>query len=52
MNPERVCYGCFAEKEPGIPCPRCGFNENDEQPYLALPLGNAKMTNWIWLLTW
>ena len=39
MNPERVCYGCFAEKEPGIPCPRCGFNENDEQPYLALPLG-------------
>ena len=28
-----------AEKEPGIPCPRCGFNENDEQPYLALPLG-------------
>ena len=39
MNPERVCYGCFAEKEPGIPCPYCGFNENDEQPYLALPLG-------------
>ena len=39
MNPERVCYGCFAEKEPGIPCPRCGFNENDEQTYLALPLG-------------
>lgn len=39
MNPERVCYGCFEEKEPGIPCPHCGFNENDEQPYLALPLG-------------
>ena len=39
MNPERVCYGCFAEKEPGIPCPRCGFHENDGQPYLALPLG-------------
>ena len=39
MNLERVCYGCFAEKGPGIPCPRCGFNENDEQPYLALPLG-------------
>ena len=39
MNPERVCYGCFAEKEPGISCPYCGFNENDEQPYLALPLG-------------
>lgn len=39
MNPERVCYGCFAEKEPGIPCPHCGFYEGDEQPYLALPLG-------------
>ena len=39
MNPERVCYGCFAEKESGVPCPHCGFNENDEQPYLALPLG-------------
>ena len=39
MNPERVCYGCFVEKEPGVSCPHCGFNENDEQPYLALPLG-------------
>lgn len=39
MNPERVCYGCFMEKEPGIPCPHCGFCKNDEQPYLALPLG-------------
>ena len=39
MNIERLCYGCFQEKEPGIPCPHCGFNEKDEQPYLALPLG-------------
>lgn len=39
MNPERICYGCFMEKEPGIPCPNCGFDENEEQPYLALPLG-------------
>lgn len=39
MNPERICYGCFTEKEPGQPCPRCGFDENQEQPYLALPLG-------------
>ena len=39
MNPERVCYGCFQEKEPGGICPHCGFNENEEQPYLALPLG-------------
>ena len=39
MNPERICYGCFQEKEPGTVCPHCGFNENEEQPYLALPLG-------------
>ena len=39
MNPERICFGCFQEKEPGGPCPHCGFDENEEQPYLALPLG-------------
>ena len=39
MNPERICYGCFREKEPGNICPHCGFNESEEQPYLALPLG-------------
>lgn len=39
MNPERICYGCFTEKEPGQRCPRCGFDEQEEQPYLALPLG-------------
>lgn len=39
MNPERICFGCFQEKEPGDFCPHCGFNENEEQPYLALPLG-------------
>lgn len=39
MNPERVCFGCFQEKEPGSICPHCGFDENAEQPYLALPLG-------------
>ena len=39
MNPERICYGCFTEKEPGQRCPRCGFDEKEEQPYLALPLG-------------
>ena len=39
MNPEHICYGCFQEKEPGSFCPHCGFNENEEQPYLALPLG-------------
>lgn len=39
MNPERICYGCFSEKEPGAVCPVCGFDETKEQPYLALPLG-------------
>ena len=39
MNPERICFGCFQDKEPGSFCPHCGFNENEEQPYLALPLG-------------
>lgn len=39
MNPERICYGCFTEKEPGQRCPRCGFEDQEEQPYLALPLG-------------
>lgn len=39
MNAERICYGCFQEKEPGSICPHCGFDEKDEQPYLALPLG-------------
>ena len=39
MNPKRICYGCFQEKEPGSVCPHCGFHENEEQPYLALPLG-------------
>lgn len=40
MNPERICYGCFQEKEPGIVCPYCGFDSNEEKPYLALPLGS------------
>ena len=39
MNPERICYGCFSEKEPGTVCPVCGFDEAKQQPYLALPLG-------------
>ena len=41
MNPERICYGCFREKEPGTICPHCGFDEKEEQPYLALPLGTV-----------
>ena len=38
MDIERICYGCFREKDPGV-CPYCGFNEAVEQPFLALPLG-------------
>ncbi len=40
MNPERICYGCFQEKEPKGICPNCGFDETAEQPFLALPLGS------------
>jgi len=39
MNTERICYGCFREKDPGSLCPHCGFLEYQDQPYLALPLG-------------
>lgn len=39
MNTERICYGCFGEKDPGSVCPHCGFLEYQDQPYLALPLG-------------
>ena len=38
MNPQRICYGCFQEKEPGV-CPHCGYDDKEEQPYLALPRG-------------
>ena len=39
IDPQHVCYGCFTEKEPGTVCPHCGFNENSERPYLAVPIG-------------
>ena len=39
FDPQHVCYGCFSEKEPGTVCPHCGFNENSERAYLAIPLG-------------
>lgn len=40
MNVENICYGCFREKEPGERvCLQCGFDETEEQPFLALPLG-------------
>ena len=40
MNLEHICYGCFQEKPEGSPvCPHCGFDQQAEQPFLALPLG-------------
>ena len=39
IDPQHVCYGCFMEKEPGAVCPHCGFSENSERAYLAVPLG-------------
>lgn len=39
FDPQHVCYGCFSEKEPGTVCPHCGFTENSERAYLAIPLG-------------
>ncbi|MBE7070825.1 MAG: hypothetical protein E7386_10060 [Ruminococcaceae bacterium] len=39
FDPQHVCYGCFREKEPGTVCPSCGFNENSERAYLAVPIG-------------
>ena len=39
IDPQHVCYGCFTEKEPGTVCPHCGFTENSERAYLAVPIG-------------
>ena len=39
IDPQHVCYGCFTEKEPGTVCPHCGFSENSERAYLAVPIG-------------
>ena len=42
MDFKRVCYGCFQEKPEGSPvCPYCGFSAEEEQPYLALPMGTV-----------
>lgn len=39
MNYDRLCYGCFCEKE-GDVCPHCGYVPSaDNHPFLALPLG-------------
>ena len=40
MNLEHICYGCFQEKPDDSPvCPYRGFNAEEEQPFLALPMG-------------
>ena len=42
MDVERVCYGCFREKPDDAPvCPHCGFGREEEQPFLALPMGTV-----------
>ena len=42
MEMERVCYGCFREKPDASPvCLHCGFNAEEEQPFLALPMGTV-----------
>lgn len=38
MNPKKICYRCFQEKEAGI-CPHCGYDDSEEHPFLALPRG-------------
>ncbi len=40
MDLEHICYGCFQEKLTESPiCPHCGFRAEEEQPFLALPMG-------------
>ena len=42
MDMERICYGCFQEKPNDSPvCLHCGFSMEEEQPFLALPLGSV-----------
>ena len=42
MDLRRICYGCFQEKPEASPvCPHCGFNEEEEQPFLALPMATV-----------
>lgn len=40
MDLEHICYGCFQKKLTESPiCPNCGFRAEEEQPFLALPMG-------------
>lgn len=42
MDLESVCYSCFREKPDDAPvCPYCGFSAEEEQPFLALPMGTV-----------
>lgn len=42
MDLEKVCYGCFRGKSGDTPvCPYCGFSVDEEQPFLALPMGTV-----------
>ena len=40
MDVNKLCYGCFREREGAGPCPHCGFDiANPKHPYIALPIG-------------
>ena len=39
MNPEKLCYNCFQDKEADGLCPHCGYDNSEEHPFLALPKG-------------
>ncbi|MCP4663489.1 MAG: FHA domain-containing protein [bacterium] len=38
VEPDRLCAGCFGEKDPGGVCLHCGYDEAAERPALFLPL--------------
>ncbi|MBO4473588.1 MAG: serine/threonine protein kinase, partial [Clostridiales bacterium] len=40
MDVNKLCYGCFNEREGTGPCPHCGFDiSTAKHPYIALPIG-------------
>ena len=42
MNLDHICFGCFQERPEGSSvCPFCGFHAEEEQPFLALPMGTV-----------
>ena len=40
MDVNKLCYGCFNEREGTGPCPHCGYDiSTARHPYIALPIG-------------